>query len=218
MPRLTLGFLKEQVYSRLEDNDQMFQEDEVIDAINEAVYVANMLCGWFQQTYSISTTYTIANRHIYDVPEEIIIPMRVVFENQVLEVSPLDSTLNNWPDFLKDTTDSLGMQVSRWIPLGIRKFAIHPADSVGGGLLQVTGVAEPDVLVNDSDLIYVPKEGVTAICDYAAHIVQCKLQGTPFVQSMSMFNNFQAMIGLYKYWNSYKQPNIYFDQQKPTRD
>jgi hypothetical protein len=218
MPRLTLGFLKEQTLARLEDNNELFQDDELTDAINEAISVANLLCGWFQGTYPVSTSVTVAGRHIYDTPKEIIFPMRVTFENQVLEPSPMPSMMNDWPDFLKDTTATLGMQVSRWVPLGITKFAIHPADSVGGGSLLVTGISEPDVLVEDSDLIYIPKEAVTTVCDYAAHIVQCKLQGVPFSQSLAMFGNFQTLVNLYKYWNSYKQPTMYLDQQKPTRE
>lgn len=218
MATLTLGFLKDQVLSRLENNDQMFQSDELTDAINEAICISNMLCGWYQSTIPISTLTTIADRHIYDTPNGIIFPIRVTFEDQVLEVSNLFAIINDWPSFLRDTTSNTGNQVSRWVPLGLTKFAIHPADSVGGGSLMVTGISEPDTLTDDEDQIHIPKEGITTVCDYAAHIVQCKLQGTPFMQSLGMFRNFQALIGLGKYWNTYRQPNMYFDEQKPTRE
>jgi len=195
----------------------MYQEQEVTDAINEATACTNLACVWYQKTYPVSTYSTIANRHIYDVPEQIVFPQRVIFEGQVLEKSPLEAMANNWPTFLKDTTASLGKQVSRWTPIGVRKFAIHPADSVGGGDLSVTGIAEFDTLVDDTDLIYLPKEGVTAVCDYAAHVVQCKLQGTPFYQSLSLFRNYENLVKLQKYWLSYKQPTIYFDEQSPSQ-
>lgn len=213
MQRFTLGDLKDQVYSRLESNDQMYKSSEVTNAINEAAAVANLASAWYQQTLPVSTSSTIADRHIYDVPSGIIFPQRVIFDGQVLEKSNLNALSNNWPTFLQDTTATTGKQVSRWCPLGIRKFVIHPADAIGGAALFVTGIADFDTLSNDSDYIYIPKEGVTAIADYAAHIVQCKLQGTPFMQSLAMFRNFQDLIKLQKYWLSYKQPTIYFDQQ-----
>ena len=217
MPRLTLGDLKQQVYSRLEDNDQMFQESEVTNAINEAIACINMICGWYQKTYSVSSTTTIAGRHIYEVPHEIIFPQRVIFDNQIMEKSSLSAISNDYPNFMQDTSDSTGKQVSRWCPLGIKKFVLHPADSVGGATLQVTGISEIDTLLNDTDMIYIPKEGVTAVCDYAAHVVQCKMQGLPFYQSMSYYNNYQLLVKLNKYWRSYSQPTMYFDEQSKVQ-
>ena len=217
MPRLTLGYLKEQTLARLEQNDRMYQSDELADAINEAIAVINIAVGWNQLTFNVSTDSTIAGRHIYDTPEGIVFPQRVIFDGQVLEKSTLNALSNTFKNFLQDTTESTGSQVSRWCPVGIRKFIIHPADSVGGANLSVTGIAEFDVMVYDSDFVYAPKEGVTAICDYAAHIVQCKLQGMPFMQSLSLFRNYQALVALQKYWLSYKQPNIYFDEQSQIK-
>lgn len=213
----TLAYLREQTLARLEGNDQLYQEDELNSAINEAVQVINCAAGWFQNTYPISTTTTIADRHIYDLPEEIIFPQRVVFEGQVLERNSLWAMGNNWPTFLRDTTATTGQQVSRWCPIGIRKIAIHPADSVGGGDLYITGITEPGVMVEDTDSLILPKEGIPAICDYAAHIVQCKLQGTPFVQSLTMFKNYQDTIAMQKFFSSYNQPTYKFDEQVPMR-
>ena len=217
MPRFTLGELRDQVYSRLENNDQMFQPSEVTDAINEGVSCVNLICGWYQGTRSVSTVTTIAGRHIYDVPEDIVFPQRVTFEGQVLERSGLMTLASTWPRFLQDTTSNTGKQVSRWSPIGIRKFVIHPGDSVGGGALEVTGILNPDVLEESSDQVYIPKEGLTAVCDYAAHAVQCKLQGTPFMQSLTMFRNYEALVGLQKYWANYKQPNLFFDERNAIK-
>jgi hypothetical protein len=217
MANFTLGQLKAQTYSRLEDNREMYQESEVTSAINEAISVINLACGWFQNTYHVSTTTTVADRHIYDFPPEIIFPQRVVFENQVLEKATLWTLGNNFPTFLRDTTATTGNQVSRWCAIGIRKFVIHPADSVGGGDLYVTGITEPGVLVEDADSLILPKEGIPAICDYAAHIVQCKLQGTPFMQSLTMFNNYQQMVEMSKFFSGYNQPTYRYDEQSAMR-
>jgi hypothetical protein len=213
LPRFEFSELKDLVYSRLENNRLMYKSVEVGNALNEAIRCASLLCGWYQSTYDIRQGATIPNRHIYDVPEGIIFVQKVSYEGQALEKVSLSAMVNNWPIFLQDTTNNTGNQVSRFVPIGIKKFAIHPADSVGGGLLQVTGISEPDVLVNDTDLIYIPKEGVTAVVDYAAHIVQCKLQGAPFMQSLSFFKTYESLVIVNKYWQGYKQPTMYFDEQ-----
>lgn len=213
MARFTLADLKALVYARLENNFWMYQPDEVRLAINHAYWLSNMICAWNQETYPLNSGATIANRHIYNVPDAIIFPTKVVFEGQDLERVSLSALSNGWPLFLQDTTASTGKQVSRWCPVGINKFILHPADSVGGGYVEVSGIAQPAEMINDTDMVYIPKEGVTAVVDCAAHQVQCKLQGTPFLQSLGMFKNFQGLLQLNKYWDSYKQPQLYFDTQ-----
>ena len=213
MPSLTLEDIKDQVYARLEDNREMYQEDEVRDAINEAYRILNLFCGWVNATVPISTTYTIADRVIYDVPYRIAIPQKVSFEGQALEKVALSVAALNLPTFLRSYTSTTGQNVSRWIPIGFRRFAIYPADSVGGGLLEVTGVANPAILVNDSDTVLIPKEGVNAVVDYSAHTVQCKLQGEPFMQSLNLYRSFEELMSINKVWQKYKQPRMVFENK-----
>lgn len=218
MPRLTLLDLKNQVYSRLEENDLMYSGDEVRNALNDALRTLNMMCGWYQGTFSIpGGGTTVAGRVVYDIPSQILFPQRVVWSDKVLEKSPLSQTSNEWPSWMKDTSSNTGTPTSRWIPIGISKFAIHPADSLGGATLQVTGISNPDIMVNNNDTAYIPKEGVTAVVDYAAHAVQCKMQGMPFMQSLGMYRNFESLMKLNKYWSSYRQPNLYYDEQTPSK-
>lgn len=212
MARITLAEFETLVLARLEGNNLMFLPDEIRRAINSGFQCANLVVAWNQLTRPLRSGATIANRHIYNVPSEIIFPQKVVFEGQALEKVSLTALSSTWPVFLQDTTATTGKQVSRWCPVGINKFILHPADSVGGGYVEVTGIGEPTEMVNDSDTVSIPKEGVTAIADYAAHIVQCKLQGTPFIQSIGMFKNYQSLLGLNKYWETFKQPNLFLDE------
>lgn len=196
----------------------MYSGAEVTNAINDAIRTLNMLCGWYQKTYPVpGGGLSVAGRVIYDIPAKILFPQRVVWADKVLEKSPLAQTSNEWPTWMKDTSANTGTPTSRWIPIGIRKFAIHPTDSLGGATLQVTGIENPDPAVNDGDFVVVPKEGVTAVVDYAAHAVQVKMQGLPFMQSLGLYRNFESLMKLNKYWASYKQPNLYFDEQSPTK-
>lgn len=218
MPRLTLADLKGQVYSRLEDNTLMYSGAEIANAINDAIRTLNMMCGWYQKTYSVpGSGLSVADRVIYDIPAKILFPQRVVWAGKVLEKSPLGQTSNEWPNWMKDTSANTGTPTSRWVPIGITKFAIHPADSIGGATLQVTGIENPDPALNDSDAVVVPKEGVTAVVDYAAHAVQVKMQGLPFMQSLGLYRNFESLMKLNKHWTTYRQPNLYYDEQSPTK-
>ena len=213
MPSLTLADLKDQVYSRLEENREMYSETEVTAAINEAYRILSMFCGWVNRTSSVSSGYTIADRTFYDIPDDIVFPQKVDFEGQTLEKVSLFAMSQMRPTWARETTANTGRNVSQWVPIGIRKFAIHPADSVGGGLLQVTGIGEPTVLVNDLDRVLIPKEGILPVCDYAAHSVQCKLQGAPFMESLELYRNFENLMQLSKLWASYRQPRMFFDEK-----
>lgn len=216
MAHINLGSLKSLVYARLEGNDSMYSNSEVTWAINEAISCGNMVCGWSQDTYRIIGN-SVANRHIYDVPDGLIFPIRVCFMDEVLEKCSLSSMISLNQNFLRDTTATTGKQVSRWCPIGITKFAIHPADAVGGGAITVTGITEFPKLTINSDDTQMPKESITAVCDYAAHIVQCKLQGTQFIQSIEFFKNWQNLVKNQKYWQTFSQPNYSFDEQSPVR-
>jgi len=213
LPSLTLADLKDQVYSRLEENREMYSDTEVTAAINEAYRILSMFCGWVNRTSSILSGYTIADRTFYDIPDDIVFPQKVDFEGQALEKVSLFSMSQMRPTWARETTANTGRNVSQWVPIGIRKFAIHPADSVGGGLLQVTGIGEPTVLVNDLDRVLIPKEGILPVCDYAAHSVQCKLQGAPFMESLELYSNILNIMQLSKLLASYRQPRMFFDEK-----
>jgi hypothetical protein len=216
LAHIDLASLKALVYARLEGNTSMYSDSEITWAINEAISCGNLICGWSQDTYRI-TGGSVPGRHIYDVPEGIIFPIRVCFMDEVLEKGSLSSGISLLPELMRDTTASTGKPVSRWFPIGITKFAIHPADSVGGGAITVTGITEFPKLTASTDDTQMPKESITAVCDYAAHIVQCKMQGAQLAQSYSFFQNWQNLTKLDKYWQTFSQPNYYFDEQNLVR-
>lgn len=216
MPTVSLSKLKESVYSQIDDNTLFFTDTEVTWAINEAIRLGNLFCGWITGTLDAPNGgTTIADRVVYRVPYEMAVPQKVVFEGKELDKVGLFQLFRGWPDWMKDTTATTGDPVARWCPYALDRIILHPADAVGGGLLQITGIVTPDELVSDTDTISIPKTAITMIADYAAHIVQCKLGNVPLTQSMPMYRSYEALIKQYRIWSNYKQPNFWLDERAP---
>jgi len=215
MPTITLSELKSLTYSHLEGNRQMYQEDEVTRAINEGIKLTNIFAGWFNTSATVPSVTTIANRVIYRVPESIVIPEKVSINGVELAKVGLLQLCRNWPDWMTDTTATTGQMTARWCPYAFNRIILNPADSIGGAYLEITGIGNPPDLSDDTDDISIPKDGTVAVSEYAAHIVQCKLTGTAFTQSIPMFRTYQKYIKDQKKWLAYKQPNVWFDIKKP---
>jgi len=216
MPNISLLSLRDATYSKLDDNTEFYSTTEVTWAINEAIRLGNVFCGWISTTASvISGGTTVANRVIYKVPEGIAIPQKVVFEGKELDKVGMYQLFRNWPTWMKDTTATTGYPVSRWCPYSLNRFAINPADAVGGGLLEVTGIASPTALSSATDTINLPKSVISVIAEYAAHTVQCKLGSVPLTQSIPMFRTYEKMIKQSCIWSRYKQPNMWLEKRSP---
>ena len=215
MPTLSLSELKAATYAKLEGNQRMYKPAEVTRAINEAIKLTNLFGAWFNTTATVPSTATIANRVIYRVPESIIIPEKVSINGVELNKVGLLQLCRNWPEWMSETTASTGYSVSRWCPYAFNRIIINPADSVGGAYLEITGIGNPPDLEDDSDVISIPKDGVPAVSEYAAHIVQCKLTGTAFTQSIPMYRTYEKYVKSQRKWLTYKQPNVWFDLNKP---
>jgi hypothetical protein len=216
MPSVSLSDLKAAVYAKLDQNDQFFREAEVTWAINEGIRLGNLFCNWLTDTIAVyGGGVTIADRAIYRVPDGIAIPQRVAFNGKELDKVGLFQLFRQWPQWMKDTTATTGYPVNRWCPYSLNRFAINPADAVGGGTLEVTGVINPTPLVNDTDTITIPKYGILVVADYAAHTVQCKLGSVPLTQSMPQYRTYEQMIKQARVWTRYKHPQFWIDNKTP---
>lgn len=216
MARVTLATLLDGTMSKLDRNSLFYPQSEVSNAINEAIRLLNLFCGWINTTEGVpSDSVTVAGRIIYRVPDEIAIPEKVSFNGIELDKIGMDKLCHFFPDWMKETTASTGRDVTRWCPYAANRFILNPGDAVGGGLLEVTGIAVPNELVEDTDYVDIPRDGISAIAEYAAHIVQCKLGQVPLVQSMPMYRTYEQLVKQQKIWTSYKQPNFWLDLKTP---
>ena len=165
----------------MDNNTLLYPQSERYIYYNEAQQVLNLLSGLLQTSVLVPTGSQI-KRVWYDVPSPILIPLKVQFNGTYLHKSSLSKIGQTNPSWLKDTTANLGHPTASWIPVGLTKFGIHPADSIGGADLLVTGIQDPVQFTSSSQTIPFPNEYLEAMEDLSAFSIQLK-EGFPILQA-----------------------------------
>jgi hypothetical protein len=114
-----------------------------------------------------------------------------------------------YPTWTADTTQSVAMPVSFWVPFGLAAFAIYPADSQGGNEILVTGIAEPPLLENLSDTISIPNEQAEALDRLCVNVLTLKETATVLQQSFEEYRAFQRQVKKIKMWQGLAQPSLW---------
>lgn len=212
MPSVTLGDLKARVYGRIDNNVDLFPAAEVARAINCGIGVLNLFSGFLQKTAPVDT---VAGQYLYSTPTGILIPLRVDLDDSFLDKTNLQSLNHSAPAWMLENSANTGQLPYHWCPVGVSKFVIHPADSVGGRQMDVTGVAEPTPLVNDGDVIGYPNEFADAIEDYAAHYLMLKCGGVVAIQAMYQYAAFMRRANELKRYKSKIAPTFRVEVEAP---
>ena len=210
----TLADLEQNVYSQLDDNSLFYTQAEVDRAINEAIRVLNLYTGYLQESASGGTT--TAGRVFYDTPAAILWPTAVYYGGRVLKKATLSSMGGARKRWLADTGSAYG-PVAEWVPIGIRKYALHPACSRGGVALTVEGVAEPSPMVNATDLTEFPDEYLDTLTDLAVHTLPLKEGGKVFADSATSYQEFLKGVQGISMWQRLKQPRFRVDIEAAKR-
>lgn len=193
----------DRVLSRVENNDSFYTREHIMKAINYGLQTTNIWLGFAQDEKQI---ISVANRVCYEVPYDLVLPMSVSFDGRTLYKSSFDALVSNSHRLLKETNVNTGIQPLEWALFGTRKFFIYPADGRGGHLIQISGVVEAPQFVLESDIITVPVNIMNTIVDYAAHLVQCKLTGRPFFDSLAFYNGYRDFTKMNSIWRTVNQP------------
>jgi hypothetical protein len=210
VPSVTLSVLQSRVYARLDDNSQLYSQAEVNSIINECLRVINLHTGLFQASIQVPT-FSQAGCIWYDTPATIIFPLRVQFEDTYLQKYSPKQMAMLYPAWSQDTTASTGLPVSNWVTCGFNKFGIHPADSIGGAAIFVTGVQEPTLLISQSDIVAMPNEYTEALVMCAAHTLMLKETGKLFKTASLVFNDYQRIMKKLSIWKGYTQPRYWVE-------
>lgn len=210
----TLADLESNIYSQLDDNSLFYTQAEVDRAINEAIRVLNLYTGYLQDSVSGGTT-TI-NRVFYDVPSDILWPTAVYYGGRVLKKATLSAVGGMNKRWLLDTGSNYG-PVAEWIPIGTRKYALHPACSRGGVALTVEGVAEPTAMASATDLTEFPDEYLDTLTDLAVHILPLKEGGKVFADAATSYQEFLNGAKGISMWQRLKQPRFRVDVEAVKR-
>jgi len=203
----------------LDSNTLLYTAANLTDAINECLRVVNIATGFAQTTVQIPGL-SQENRIFYDIPTgpgNILIPMRCQFESGYLYKYFPNAIGKAFAAWVTDTTASTGMPVSHWIPLGLKKFAIHPADSIGGSPIFITGVQELVPLVNLTDTVPIPNEYSDLIVNLSAQVLTLKETGALFKQSAAYYQVYLSQIKKLLLWRSAIMPRFFIPEmvQKP---
>jgi hypothetical protein len=204
VPSVTLATLRQNVLDRLSGNNTLYTTPEIDFSINESVRILNVFCGIQQQSISVPGL-SIASQLIYAVPATILIPLRATIDGRAIQRISLASLARNYRSWASDTTAKLG-PIQRWAGIGIGQFVIHPADSIGGKDIKITGVVESVALVNSGDVVSLEDEFVDAVIQYAGHRCQLKAGGAEFASSSLLIQ---------KFWHVLKQRSIFQGLKMP---
>lgn len=216
MPSQTLAQLQSRVWDRLDSNTLLYTSQNVTDAVNECIRVVNAATGFMQGTIQVPNL-SQAGRIWYDVPTGILVPLRCQFESSWLQrffPNQIGMAYSNWT---QDSTANTGLPVSCWVPLGFQKFAIWPADSIGGSPIFITGVLEPTQLVNPNDVINMPVEYTDCIVNLSSQVLCLKETGMLFKQSSLWYQQYLSQIKKMTIWRSAIMPAYYVPELAQKR-
>lgn len=187
MPSATLGQVIAKVYSRLDGNTALYPRQDIVDEVNDAMQVVNLLLGSIQTSVQVFTgqvdltaTPPQLPQLVYPTPAGIIFPVAVTYEGRNLAGMSLRALAGQSRSWASDVSAPNGRPVRNWAPIGFTQFVINPRDGNGGRSLIVTGVAEPTPLVNDDDLIPLQNEVVDDIEDLVGSVMPIREGGFVF--------------------------------------
>jgi hypothetical protein len=210
MAARTLAQMRTTVYAALDGNTGFYPAAEVTRALNEQVRVANLFTGFIQSSATLTTQ---ANRYVYAVPDPILVPLAVSLAGRPLKRTALAVLAARRRHWARETTANAG-PVSVWVPLGIRRFAIHPADAVGSRTITVDGIIEPTLLASDSDQVQASDEILDGIEEMAAHVLQLKEGGKIFADSTAGYQAFLREMKLHERWQNLRHPRFFLEKQQ----
>lgn len=203
MPSVTLADISSRILSRVDDNSLLYAQPEITSVVNESIRVINLLTGYLQITIQFTSR---PNQAWYDVPAGILLPLRVQFENIFLDRRSLIDLGQAAPNWLTENTANTGVSVAHWTTAGLDKFAIHPADSIGGNDLQITGVQEPVPLVSLSDVIQFPNEFVEAVTDMSIVALVLKEGGKIFADAQQIYQKAISKVKKFRRYEMGRMP------------
>lgn len=159
-----------------------------------------------QISLPVGTGVTIANQLYYSVPAGMLIPLRVQYESRFIRKTFPNQIGRYNSTWATDTTSNTGQPVSEWIPIGLDLFAIHPIDDIGGAALNMAGVAEPTLLVNPSDTVFIPVEYASAIADLTAQVLVLRESAAEFQRCQDFYTTYANLAMKASIWRGLVMP------------
>jgi hypothetical protein len=211
MPQTTLADFETRVWTKLDNNQQLYQQSSVDRLINEASRVVNLFSGFSQSQVAIGLT--VANWQWYRVPAPIVFPMQIFMENRLLYKSSAGSTAATDRKWIRGGS---GSYTRTWIPVGTRMFGINPTDPSGGKYLECWGITTPALLVNPGDSLVLDDEYAELIVEYAFLNLVLKEGGKPFADASKGYQNGIKRMRSLQRWEGKINPRYFAEVETKT--
>lgn len=179
---ITRSELRSRVLNRLDGDDVFYSESSRDMMIDHSLRIVNLFSGRMQ-TSAVVPGGSVSEQYEYDVPAGILLPTAVHFDGEPLKRSPLVSHSRAHPRWMNETNQSTRMDTACWIPIGITKFALWPADYYGGATITVFGIAEPSFTGADDEEFSIGEGDSEAVEEHASHILTAAEAGKVFYDS-----------------------------------
>jgi hypothetical protein len=179
--------------TRLQDRveQQVFWDNqEALDATNEALQVWNLLTGMWHTTDTITTT---AGTYLYTLPSTLLYRTRLTVAGRPLMSSSreeLNLAQTRWRSETTASGGSVPTRLTLFAPVSLRSVYLWPADAVGGTVVTCEGIAATPVLVEDADFLDLGNELVDILLGYALHVLTFKKGGEAFAATTPLFQVF----------------------------
>ncbi len=216
MPAVTVGQLDTRVLNRVDTNSLLYPQAERYLYYNEAQRFLNVITGLLQVTVPVPSG-TVSGRVWYDTPSPILIPLKVQFDGTYLHKSSLTRIGQTNPTWTQDTSSNVGYPPASWVPVGLTKFGLHPAGSIGGAEILVTGIKDPTLFTTSdpSQVIPFPSNYLEAMEDLSAFSIQLK-EGFPLFQAaFILYQKFMAKMGEESRWRGLMMPVFPIERMSP---
>lgn len=213
MSTYDLATLQQLIWDRVENNQVLYLAAEVTAVANEALRVTNLFTAFNAGSVQLPG-FTVAGQLLYSVPDGILYPTRVAFEGRDLDKISLTAIGQNFRTWATDDSNNYG-PVARWIPIGIRTFAIHPIDAVGGNNLTITGVMETTQLAAAGDVCELDDEFVSLVTEYGGHRLVLKEGGKVFADASVLIQSFWHTMKSLRTWQYLKMPRYFVQVEEP---
>lgn len=167
-----------------------WSNEEARLALNEALRYWNLFTGRWRTRVTLATT---AGTVWYSVPSSLVVNAQMAFGESPMGFAALTGLDRARPNWEAETTATGGAVPTRpavWSPAGWTRFAIWPADAVGGTTLVIDGVRATPTLVLDADFVDLGESEHHALIGYALHVLSFKRGGEFLRSTLPLYAHF----------------------------
>ena len=208
MPQLTVGALDTRILSRVDNNSLLFTQPERYAALTESSRVLNCLTSWSITSVNLSQP-TQPCRVWYDVPYGLIIPTRVQIDGRFLKKTTLNQLARSRPNWVTETTSSQEQPVTHWLPIGLRKFGIWPADACGGQQIIVSGPTDIQPYTDPNQTVSLSNDLLSSFDTLAILTLMLKESSKTFGQASVEYQSFLRTMKKMTVIRDFRAPSYY---------